>query len=164
MAIDPIELERPIIYDIEELCKDECDISCIRAKMAAQVKRMMTAESHQAVANKAQVGVGEIVKDVWAHGSESEPMVVFLSPEMGGVALHSFSIEDPSKTRTDKWGEDPHHNGMGETILEGFFGDDYACIRDGDVHERHLFIRGDVDVIEFPRIPHDSGGNQSNSN
>lgn len=163
MAIDPIELERPIVYDIEE-CKDEWDVCCTRDKLAAQVGRMMTRESYERVAPAVQLGAGEITKDIWVHGDENEPMLVLLQPEMGGVALHSFSIEDPAKGHLDKWGEEINHNGMGEEILNGLFGDDYAMVKDGDVYERHIFIRGEVDVIEFPRIPHGKRESDSQDN
>jgi hypothetical protein len=160
MAINPVELEAPIIYDFDQMCK-LVDNPALAAKWTKrdilfQLSRMGLVRNPNSITD-ASIATAEITKDIVTHADESGPRLVILQPELGGAALHSLSIEGASDTVADDEAEDPLldkylHNG--EKLLEGMYEEDYKLERgkDGEF-ERHLFIRGDVDV-QLPRIDH----------
>ncbi|MCX6728461.1 MAG: hypothetical protein NTV39_01690 [Candidatus Saccharibacteria bacterium] len=162
MAINPVELEAPIIYDFDQMCK-LVDNPALAAKWAKkdilfQLSRMGLVSNPNAI-SKPSIAAAEITKDIVTHADESEPRLVILQPELGGAALHSLSVEGVNKAGDDDEVADPFldefiHNG--EKLLEGMYKADYKLVRGDDGEfERHLFIRGDVDV-ELPRIHHDN--------
>jgi len=77
------------------------------------------------------LGVGEMVKDVETHGDTSNPRLVFVRREMGGLAIETIN----------KVKEHSEHNGFGRMILEKIFGDDYSSSMVGDTYMGHLYIR-----------------------
>jgi hypothetical protein len=153
MAMNPAELERPIVYDFDDICsrvdnpiKGARDV---REDMVQQLERMFDSESYHDE-DEAALAVGEITKDVVVYGDESETRVVFLQPMIDGVSLHSFDIKGAETPLAET---DPDCHTFGEQILKKMYRQDYISIIDGDVFERHLFIRGDID-LQLPRIRH----------
>ncbi len=152
MAINPIELERyrTVAYDFDDVCtQTDNPVGETRTDIMERI-----CQNDGIDLAKSEVGVAETAKDVLIYGEESNPRIVILSSEMGGVAIHSFSVEDEEKVHIDKWGDDPDHNGFGEQMLECMFGEDYTSFKDGDVFERHFFIKCDGAEQEYPRIQH----------
>jgi len=128
----------PVIVDFSDICtQTDYPTWAICQAIRNAVKPIVPGKKLEVV----YTGVKEIVGDVEKHADNSDTMTVILHREVGGIALHTFSTEDKSKKHVDEWGEDPYHNGLGEPILEGLFGDDYRSMQDGEVFERHLFIR-----------------------
>jgi hypothetical protein len=160
MAINPVELEAPIIYDFDDMC-ELVDNPALAAKWAKkdivfQLCRMGLISNPQDITD-ASVAAAEITKDIVTHAKETEPRLVILQPELGGAALHSLSVEGAvmeSDDVADPFLDEFVHNG--EKLLQGMYEEDYKLERgeDGEF-ERHLFIRGDVDV-QLPRIDHES--------
>jgi len=155
MAINPAELGRPIVYDFNEIC-DRVDSPAegawgVRKDIEQQLERIFDAESYHDETDAA-LAVGEIAKDVVVNGDGSRPRVVSLEPKIDGVVLSSRSAESAEKPLAQK---DPDCRGFGECILKRMYGYDYASGWDGDVFERRLIIRGDVD-LQLPRIRHNN--------
>jgi len=166
MATKSAELARPpVVFDLGEVEAPPVivDFSDVRTRtdypIWAICQAIRSAVQPTVSSEKLEVvytGVKEIVGDVEKHADSSDIMAMILHRVIGGIGLHTFSTKDKLKEHVDAWGEDPDHNGFGEPILEGLFGDDYKSIQDGEVFERHLFIRdGEVDQ-QFPRIHHNN--------
>jgi hypothetical protein len=98
--------------------------------------------------------VHEAVQDMVNYADETERRDASLNPIFGGFALSLVNMKDETRTHIDKWGDDPYHNGMGETILAGIYGSDYRVDSGSDSHKRCFLIRGGGEVVRFPRIRH----------
>jgi hypothetical protein len=155
MAINPAELEHPTVLDVGAFCErlgnPAQGARDIREKIVQQLERMFAAESYHDEA-EAALAAGEISKDVVVHGDATESMSIVVEPTVDGVILSSISVEarDEDKPLAEK---DPDCHGFGEHILKRMYGYDYTSISNGNVFERHLLIRGDID-LELPTIRH----------
>lgn|GEM_PF-1199959 len=161
MAINPAELESPKVYDydlIGRMAGPNMGAKMIRKDIVHHLERMGLVSNPQDESD-AEVAVAEITKDIVTHSEETELRVVILQPAMGFAALHSLSFEKTDKKVEEDEVSDAYldqflHNG--EKLLKGMYGQDYwSERRDSGEFERHLVIRGDVDV-EFPSIHHEN--------
>ncbi|MEI6850339.1 MAG: hypothetical protein WCK26_00035 [Candidatus Saccharibacteria bacterium] len=84
--------------------------------------------------NDVYLGIGEIVKDVEVHGDDSDPRLVIVRRELGGVAIDTVNT---IKEHTE-------HNGLGKIILERVFGKSYSSTIEDGVYRGHLYINRDI--------------------
>ncbi len=149
--LDEVE-NRPVILGYNDFCAEsDFPVWFACQSIHAAVKPVVSDEKRL---KKIYIGLKEIMGDIEKHADKSDTAVVILHREIGGVALHTFCVEDMEKDHTDRWGEDPDHNSFGELTLKDSFGEDYTSRKDGDVFERHLFIWEDEESRQFPKIKH----------
>lgn len=148
------EVDRlPVIIDYNELCsEDEYPARFACKAIHETIKPIIKDEGRR---ERIYIGIKEMLGDMEKHADRSDTAIIILHREIGGIALHTYSKEDNSEVYIDEWGEDPYHNGLGEPILDGIFGDDYHSEMDGDVFVRHLFVWEDGDCRQFSKIHHD---------
>jgi len=135
MSEKPRNLEKTTtVYDFDEL-SSQTDYPAREVRMAIG-KIVGTIIDDVDRLEYINLGVGEMVKDVETHGDTSNPRLVSVRREIGGLAIETINkIKDHSE-----------HNGFGRLILQRVFGNDYSSSTDGDLFKGYLFIRRDATV------------------
>lgn len=126
--------DETIVYNFDEL-RSQTDYPASLVRLAIREVIRPIIQDPQRF-KEVDLGVGEIVKDVETHGDISNPRLVIIRREMGGVAIET----------TNKPKNHSEHNGFGRLILQRVFGNDYSSSTDGDLFKGYLFIRRDATV------------------
>ena len=130
------------IYDLDEL-REQTDypVRAICQAIKSVIEPMISDRKRLA---QVYLGVEEIVKDVEVHGSESDPRLVIVCRQLGGVAIETI---DKPKTESE-------HNGFGRLIIDEVFGDNYSEVIDDDnVFRGYLYIDHDKEsALQYPQI------------
>ena len=137
-------IEERIIYDLDEL-KGQTDypVRAVCQAIKSVIEPMISDRKRLA---QVYLGVEEIVKDVEVHGSESDPRLVIVCRQLGGIAIETI----------DKPKLDSEHNGFGRLIIDEVFGDNYSeLIDENNIFRGYLYINHDEELaLQYSQIEH----------
>ena len=137
-------IEERIIYDLDEL-KEQTDypVRAVCQAIKSVIEPMISDRKRLA---QVYLGVEEMVKDVEVHGSESDPRLVIVCRQLGGVAIETIDKPKPESV----------HNGFGRLIIDEVFGDNYSeLIDENNIFRGYLYINHDEEsALQYSQIEH----------